>query len=444
MRGPVELRLSEVMGALSYALDLTDGQPAGHAVRSCMIGMRISEAYGLPPAGRTAVFYGLLMKDAGCSSNASHVAALYGTDDLLAKQQLRTVNYSRPGEALGYVFRTAGGVRDLTRIARAGKAAASRLTEIRCERGAEIARMLELPEGAAEGIRSLGEHWDGKGHPTGLRGEEIPLLARIFSIAQTVEVFVRDFGVEAACAMVIDRSGSWFDPELVEVVLSLRHDQSFWAGVEEGRHGIALETLEPEAPQMLADDARLDRVAQAFALVIDAKSPYTFRHSSRVAELALVTGRELGFDQLVLRDLRRAALLHDIGKLAVPNSILDKPGALTVAERRRVEQHPRLSADILGRVAPFRDIARLAGAHHEKLDGSGYWQGLQGEWLGLPERVLAVADIYEALTAERPYRAAMAPERALEILAELAGRELDRDAVSALAGSVLQAPALAA
>jgi putative nucleotidyltransferase with HDIG domain len=188
----------------------------------------------------------------------------------------------------------------------------------------------------------------------------------------------------------------------------------------------------------------LDRVAQAFALVIDAKSPYTFRHSTRVAELALLTGRGLGFDQVALRDLRRAALLHDIGKLAVPNSILDKPGPLTAEERTRVEQHPRLSADILGRVAPLRPIARLAGAHHEKLDGSGYWQGLGSAELGMPERVLAVADIYEALTAERPYRTALAPERALELLDELSGRALDATAVRALAEGVEFLPALAA
>ena len=345
---PVELRLSEVIGALSYALDMTDGQPAGHALRSCVIGMKLAERCELPASDRVAVFYGLLMKDAGCSSNAAQVSALYGSDDLAAKRRLRTVNYSRPSEALGYVLRTSGGVRDLARVARAGKQVASTLTEIRCERGAEIARMLDLPDGAAEAIRTLGEHWDGKGHPQGLRGEEIPVLARIFSLAQTAEVFVRDFGVGAACEMAQSRRGSWFDPALVDILLSLRDEKAFWVSLQDDDPGFVLEGLEPAEHEQFADDARLDRVAQAFALVIDAKSPYTFQHSTRVAELSALTATTLGFEPDALRDLRRASLLHDIGKLAVPNSILDKPASLSSEERRRVEQHPKLSATSSG------------------------------------------------------------------------------------------------
>jgi len=158
--------------------------------------MRIASDLGLSPVEQGATFYGLLMKDAGCSSNAAAVAALYGTDDISAKRAFRTVNYSCLSEALGYIAGNVGGARDLVRVLRAGKASARTLTEVRCERGAQIARMLELPEGAAAAIGSLGEHWNGKGHPVGLAGEEIPLLARVFKLAQTTEVFVRDFGVD--------------------------------------------------------------------------------------------------------------------------------------------------------------------------------------------------------------------------------------------------------
>ena len=437
MDRPNDLPLSEVIGALSYALDATDGQPAGHSLRSCMIGMRLVHALGLDTATQAAAFYGLLMKDAGCSSNSAAVSALYGGDDIALKHALRTVNQSKLSEAAGYLIRNVTGPKHLLRVARTGKTAARQMTETRCERGAQIAQMLELPDGAAAAIGSLGEHWDGKGHPVGLAGEEIPLLARIFQLAQTAEVFVRDFGVDAACEMASSRSGTWFDPALVELFLSLRGDGAFWQSLAEDDLGPGLAALEPGDRQIVVDDGRLDRVAEAFALVIDAKSPYTYRHSTRVAELAVAAGSALGFDGKALRDLRRAGLLHDIGKLAVPNSILDKPARLTSDERRRVEQHPQLSERILRRVGRFADIAAVAGAHHEKLDGSGYWRGVSGDGIPPPARVLAVADVYEALTADRPYRAALEPEQALAILDDdVAQGKLCGDSVAALGTTV--------
>jgi putative nucleotidyltransferase with HDIG domain len=428
-----ELPLSEVIGALSYALDATDGQPAGHSLRSCVIGMRLVGALGLGADAQAAAFYGLLMKDAGCSSNSAAVSALYGGDEISVKRALRTVNQSKLSEAAGFAIGNAAGPRQLLRVALAGKRSAREMTEIRCERGAQIASMLGLPEGAAAAIGSLGEHWDGKGHPVGLAGGEIPLLSRVFQLAQTVEVFVRDFGIDIACEMAVSRSGTWFDPMLVELLLSLRGDSEFWQTLQDEQTVIDLGQLEPREKQIVADDERLDRVAEAFALVIDAKSPYTYRHSTRVAELAVAAASALDFEPDALRDLRRAGLLHDIGKLAVPNSILDKPGRLTDDERRRVEQHPQLSEGILHRIGRFSEIAAIAGAHHEKLDGSGYWRGLTGDLLPMPARVLAVADVYEALTADRPYRAALHPEEALSILNEQVRQgKLCGDSVTAL------------
>ena len=140
--------------------------------------------------------------------------------------------------------------------------------------------------------------------------------------------------------------------------------------------------------------------------MIDAKSPFTSRHSERVAEIAVATATTLGFTDESLRDLRRAGLLHDIGKLAISNLILDKPGKLTVEEFEAVKRHPLVTEQILGRVSRFADIAGIAAAHHEKLDGSGYHRGIHGDELDPPARVLAVADIFEAMTADRPYRAA--------------------------------------
>jgi len=197
-----------------------------------------------------------------------------------------------------------------------------------------------------------------------------------------------------------------------------------------------ISTWEPEDRLLDADDARLDRIAIAFAGVIDAKSPWTYRHSDRASVIAASLAAELGAGPETLDDLRRAALLHDIGKLAISNRILDKAGRLTDAEFAKVREHPLVTGEILGRVPGFRHLASLASAHHERLDGRGYPYGLTGAELDMPKRVLAVADVYEAITSERPYRPAMSSKQALAILREEAPHRLDADACAALTGLV--------
>jgi putative nucleotidyltransferase with HDIG domain len=432
---PRELRLSEVLGALSYALDITEGQPLGHSVRTCLIGMRLAEELGLPDEERSALFYALLLKDLGCSSNAAKVTALFGTDDIAAKRALKLVDWSRYVHAGAYAFRTAGRdawLRNVVRAAKAGPEGARELTQIRCDRGAEIAYMLELPDGAAEAIRALDEHWDGGGNPAGLRGAAIPLPARILGLAQTVEVFFSAQGLPAALRMAKRRSGRWFDPALVHVLLRLRDDSAFWGAVAGSQTDAQVALAEPHDQVLVADDDRLDRIAEGFARVIDAKSPYTFRHSSRVAEIAVAIGSQLGFDALALRDLRRAALLHDIGKLGVSNTILDKPGKLTDEEFARIKRHPDYTERILGRIGQFAELTEVAASHHEKLDGTGYHRSLTRRQMSLPARALAVADIYEAMTAHRPYRDAMAPETALGLIARDVPHALCADSFAAL------------
>src|SRR3954468_6641272 len=429
-----DIALSGVIGALSYALDVTEGQPPGHSLRSCLIGMRLAEEIGLDARTRSDLFYALLLKDAGCSANASRMAALFGADDSEAKRTSKRVDWSRPLSALAWSLRTVG-AGDSLRL-RADRLGAIRaegevtrsLMQARCDRGAEIARMLFLSEETAEAIRALDEHWDGRGQPAGLKGEEIPLLGRILCLAQTLEIFHADGGVRAAWAVARGRRGRWFDPDLVDAFGAIRRDRDFWAGPPTPDVAAG----EPPERVLAIDEPRLDRIAEAFAGVIDAKSPYTARHSERVAELAAGTGAVLGFGPVGLRDLRRAALLHDIGKLAISNRILDKPAKLTEEEFAKVREHPLYSLRILERATCFAPIAWVAATHHERLDGSGYPFGLGAEKLTLPMRVLAVADVYEALTAERPYREALPVGRALEIVREDTPHRLDRDAVAAL------------
>ncbi|MBA3522637.1 MAG: HD domain-containing protein [Gemmatimonadales bacterium] len=200
----------------------------------------------------------------------------------------------------------------------------------------------------------------------GLAGPAIPLLGRIVGLAQTTEVFASAFGVEAAIAVAQERKGSWFDPALVEALRGLRRATTFWAQVRGPDPRAHLAVLEPEDEVLVADEARLDIIAHAFAQVIDAKSPYTYRHSEGVAELAVGIGRVLGFADGELSDLRRAALLHDIGKLGVSNTILDKPGRLTDEEKAQIRLHPAYTQQILSRVDAFRDLVEVASAHHEQ------------------------------------------------------------------------------
>jgi HD-GYP domain-containing protein (c-di-GMP phosphodiesterase class II) len=433
---PVEVPLSEVIGALSYALDLTEGEPPGHAVRTCAIGMRIAEEIGLQEDTRGDLFYALLMKDAGCSANSARMAALFAADERVAKRTSKRVNWSRPMSAFVWSVRTvtpggsvAARVRQLRAIRDEGQVTRA-LMRARCDRGAEIARRLGLSHETAEGIRALDEHWDGGGQPEGLRGDEIPLLGRILCLAQTTEIFHADHGVDAALRVARRRRGGWFDPELVAALHRLRSDTGFWAALAAGR----VELVPPGERHLTADDAYLDRIAEAFAAVIDAKSPWTYRHSDRTCVIATSVAALLGCDERVLGDLRRAALLHDIGKLAISSRILDKPAHLTEAEFARVRRHPLFTQRILERTPGFHDIAPLAAAHHERLDGRGYPHGLEAPELTLPMRILAVADVYEALTSKRPYRPAMDSGDALQEMRAEVPSQLDGLVFEALEG----------
>jgi HD-GYP domain-containing protein (c-di-GMP phosphodiesterase class II) len=302
------------------------------------------------------------------------------------------------------------------------------LMQARCDRGAAIARLIGLTEGTAEAIRTLDEHWDGHGQPRWLLGEQIPLLGRILCLAQTVEIFHAAGGLDDACGVAVRRSGTWFDPALVRALQSFRRDRAFWASLEEPD----LTLWEPPDQVVEIDEERLLQIATAFAAIVDAKSPWTYFHSDRTALIATNMGAALGLDKDALGELRRAALLHDIGKLAISNRILDKPSALTPSEFARVKEHPLFTQWVLERVSAFEPIAPVGAAHHERLDGSGYPRGLGPDDLTLPMRVLAVADVYEALTAARPYRPALGEDEALATIRRDVPRRLDADAYAAL------------
>ena len=436
------LRLSEVVSAMTYALDITEGQPEGHALRTCVIGIHIGYALGLDAQASSDLYYALLLKDLGCSSTAAKIHHLFNADDRLIKRASKTVNWDKPQEGIRFVLGHAGsGVplqRRLKHVVNMGLGrlgARADILRVRCERGADIARQMAFSEATASTIRALDEHWDGQGH-YGVSGEDIPLLGRILCLAQTAEIFFRVGGPEAARQAVKDRTGSWFDPAVVTAFEKAQRAETFWEALDEGGLEQRVAALEPVEHRLKTNDEQLDRVAEAFARVIDAKSPWTFKHSERVQRFALGAAAQLnGAAALSFegqRRLSRAALLHDIGKLGVSNTVLDKKGRLTNEEFAAIRRHPACSEQILSRVGPFRELAPLAGGHHERMDGRGYYSAVRASTLDFEVRLLAVADQFEALTAARPYRAGLSTEVALEILYKDVGDGVDPEALRAL------------
>ena len=436
------LQLAEVVSALSAALDMTDGQPVGHSARCCWIGMHIGARLQLDTSELHDLFYMLFLKDLGCSSNAARICQLYATNDHDFKRNSKTMDHSL-GQILHFVATNtavksglATKLKTILNIARNSGSITRDLIETRCERGAEIARTMRFPERVAQGILDLDEHWDGRGHPLGRKETDISLMARIALLARVIDVFNITGGRQAAINEVHRRAGTWFDPQLVSVFEALARDLSFWAVLEGADIEAQVFALEPAAHRSFVDDDLLDDIADGFAQVVDAKSPFTSGHSKRVALYSDMIAEELGMEANRKRWLVRGALLHDIGKLGISNEILDKAGKLDEEEWQAMRNHPVLGQHILSRIDAFSGIATIAMNHHEKLNGKGYPNGIGADELDLETRIVTVADIFDALSADRPYRAAMPTSKALSIMREEVGTALDVDCFDALASAI--------
>lgn len=426
-----EVRLTELLSALSHALDITEGQPEGHCVRCCWIGLQIADELDLDELQIWELYYTLLLKDLGCSSNAARICELYLVNDINFKKDFKRIDGSLP-QALRFVLSHTGlkaglaeRFRAIINIFQKGGEISTELIETRCQRGADIARKMRFSEAVAQGIGNLDEHWDGSGKPARIAGSAIPLYSRIALIAQVADVFQKADDEDAARQEIKNRSGTWFDPELAAIFHTVSGRPSFWDSLNgTDLHEIIYE-LELAQHVAMVDEDYLDDIASGFAEVVDSKSHFTKGHSERVTLFADLIAAELGFAPERRRWLKRAALLHDIGKLGVSNTILDKPGKLDADEWVAMKNHAAQTETILLRISAFRQLASIAGAHHERLDGMGYPKGLKGDEIALESRILAVADIFDALTADRPYRSAMPISKALSIMAEEVGKATD-------------------
>jgi HD-GYP domain-containing protein (c-di-GMP phosphodiesterase class II) len=408
--------LAEVLGALSVATDVGMGQPPGHAVGTCLLAMGVADALGLSARERTEVYYVSLLRYVGCTADAAEVARFAGDEIALAATVAPHVMGDPEDEdrAVGL-----GGV---------GRAKA-RSMRAHCEAAGMLAARLGLGEDVERALRHGFERWDGAGHPGGLAGESIPIGTRLAILARDVELWHRLGGVDAVHAMLRDRRGRAYDPTAVDAVLDVG--------------GQLLEQLPGDPWQQLLDaepsrsdipQERLDPLLEVLADFADAKLPYALGHSRAVAAIAERAARELGLDDGAVVTVRRAALVHDLGRTGVSNRIWDRPGRLSADDWERVRLHPYLTERILVRASVLEPLAWVAGAHHERLDGSGYHRGVDARGLNAPARVLAAADGYQSRLQDRPHRPRRTAQAAAAELADEARRgELDARATSAVA-----------
>jgi len=273
------------------------------------------------------------------------------------------------------------------------------------------------------------ENHDGTGF-FGKKGDEIPLMSRIIHLADKLDL---DCGIKKAAddaserdrvtAYVKRHKGTYFSPETAHVFLLLAEQESFWDELTDATISRALLKYTPDFSTDFPY-GEIREMTRTFSKIIDAKSAFTVRHSSGLAEKTEKMATYYGFDEDTTQQMLIAADLHDLGKMAISNAILDKPGVLTAAEFDKIKTHPGVARICLEEIKGFESIVQWIYHHHEKLDGSGYPQGLTGERLDFNSRLLACLDIYQALTEERPYREAMDHESAMISLRTMASKNL--------------------
>ena len=440
------ISLSEIISALSYALDLTEGAVHGHALRSCLLGMRIAQDARLPAEQTGGLYFALLLKDIGCGSNASRISEAGSENDAMAERAKFKGSASRRsnGSSFQLLWKNVlpGASAKINRVLPnefSQQKSRRELVGLRNNRGAAIVSKLGMGKFAAEAVQSLDERWDGSGYPDSLKGEQIPLLARICAVAQHLDIISASDGPQHAIKTLQERSGTWFDPHFVRIAVTLHRRGTLWANCSEGNSEEetrqAVLDLDADTQHKL-EPGQIDQICEAFADVVDAKSPFTFRHSKGVADAAFAIAETMGLAPDRVQLVRRAALLHDIGKLSVPNAILDKKAVLNANEWKAVHHHPRITRLILERVRSFREMAVIAGEHHEKLDGSGYPDKLMARDLSVESRIIAVADVFGALLENRPYRAGISLQDTLSIMQKFAPHQLDGDCLDALVSRV--------
>lgn len=428
------IRLGELLAALSLATDLANGFPMEKGLRNCLLAFLIGRELGLAGDELADVYYFGLLRSIGCTSYAYEEALVTG-DDVNFRNSFAGLDSSQPADLMRRSFTRLGKGQGLGRRVRAirgfvagGRAFAMGMSAANCEAGARLAERMGMGKSVSRALNQVHERWDGKGIPCAVAGENVQVAARIGCFAHDVTVHRVEESRDEVCKMVRRRSGAQHDPRVVGAFL--KHSDELLDVIESDSVWDAVLEAEPE-PRPWLPESRIDDTARAFADFTDLKSPYTLGHSTGVATLAESAARRLGCADSDVTAVRRAALLHDLGRASVSNGIWDKPDRLNAAEWERVRLHPYYTERVLEKAPALRPLARMSGGHHERLDGSGYHRGDPAALLPLTSRILAAADAYHAMTEMRPHRRPLTPEAAAqELTKEVTAGHLDRDAVN--------------
>ena len=426
-----------MVAALSLATDLGISVPLEHGLQSTLLAMRLGERLGVDSETASQTYYACLLFYVGCTANADSAAEIFGDDDALTTYATPVRFGSRPQMMAGMLravappgraplvraLQIAGG---LPRLAREFKDVVAAI----CEVAQMLADRLGLSAPVSALFAHIGERWDGKGEPGRAKGDQIPLPVRIVHVARDAAFQRMLGGWEFAAGVVRERAGGAFDPAIAErladeaaEILAVDTATSAWE-----------ETLTCEpTPQLMLKGEAIDRALGAMGDFADLASPYLVGHSAGVAELATAAAQRCGLQAAELVKVRRGALVHDLGRVAVPARIWQKTAPLTPDDWERVRLHAYQSERVLVRSPFLAALAPVATFHHERLDGSGYHRGAAGGVLTRPARLLAAADAYHAMIEPRPYREALSPEHAAATLSQeaRAGR-LDPDAATAV------------
>ena len=425
---------AEVVGALSLAIDLGLGLPMEHMLRSTIIATGLARHLGLDDKAQGTVYYATLVTWIGCTADSHEMADWFGDD-----RAFRRASYEVDWSGLPFwrllVAHAGRGQAPMGRLTRATSMLATprahmrRLMQSHCASATQLARHAGLGEDVCAALDFTFERWDGGGLPRGASGTEIPIEMRIIHLAEVAEVYLARDGVAGALEMARARSGRQFDPSVVAAFATCAEELTA-ACADPDAWRVVLELAPDDRP---LTESELDQLIQAMSDFADLKAPSVSGHSRAVAELATKAAEQFGLDETQTRVVRRAGLVHDIGRMGVSNGIWEKAGPLTQSERERVRLYPYLTRRVLDRVPALQAVAAVAGAHQERLDGSGYPHGLAAVSLSPAQRLLAAADVYCGLTEDRHYRPALtATDAAARLQDEARAGRLDTQAVRAV------------
>jgi HD-GYP domain-containing protein (c-di-GMP phosphodiesterase class II) len=432
-----EVRLAELLVALSLVADLAMGHEPEEAVSACFLATRLARQLGLAESEVSHAYYTTLLRFTGCTSYAHNEAKLSAGDDVAMRSAGAYRDFANPKDAVSFLlfdlardaplWRRAGAV---LRMVAHGQQGTNEMFRSHCEVAVMVARRLGLSTAVQQAMDQVFERWDGQGEPQYLAQEAIALPARLAQVAFEAVIFYRLGGTEAACAAVARLAGGALDPHLANAFLE--NGPALLAELAGQDACQAVVDIEPRPHVRLAASG-FDEVARTFGDVADLKVPYCRGHSQAVAELARTAATQLGLAEPDVTNLYRAALLHDIGRVGIANGIWEKPGPLTRSEWEQVRLHPYHSERILSCSPLLVPLAGLAGMHHERLDGSGYYRQATAATIPMLARLLAAADAYQAMTQKRPYRPALTPDAAAaELLAGVERGQFDGAAAQAV------------